>query len=183
MELPRGALEPRSRTEYPMFTLGTIGGVSAVPRWITLARDHPRLLEPVVNRYRFGLPTIGTYLRDLGAAFEYWPALKARTADWAAETLQPLAVANSLGEPFAQWLGTSVREWAEQFQEAYNSSKHLIKSSKANEENFEVLAMVGAVVLTAVALQEVSTADWTVQSLLESHHLTGVQRLARETLA
>lgn len=169
MQKPSGARPPKSMTEMPLFYLSDIDGLEGVSRWLRLHEDHPRLIRPIAAPYQIGRNYAETLLIDLGTAIDYWRGANKGLALWAAEKFQPLAVANSLGGSFEEWIGER-EKWANHFWYHYNGLKHFIPGYKFDPTAVHWLALSGTTAVTCVALLEASAGQETaVVRALEGH--------------
>jgi hypothetical protein len=144
--------KPKSMTEIPLFYIADIGGLAGVKSWLELCESHPRLVRPILTPYHVGRPFAEQLLIESGTAIDYWRGVNARTMPWANESLQPLAVARSLGQPFAEWVG-DVEQWAELFWNNYNGLKHYIPNYQFDARTVHILALSGITAIACVALQ------------------------------
>lgn len=150
--------KPKSRTEFPLFSLADLGGLAGVEAWLKLQEQHPRLIRPIVSPFHVGRLFAEQLLIETGSAIDYWRGTNARTEPWANESFQPLAVGRSLGTPFAEWVG-DLDQWASLFWHNYNGLKHYIPGYVFDDRTVRVLALSGATVVTCVALQETAGRD------------------------
>ena len=155
----------------PLFELSDIGGVSGLRAWLELYDAHPRLLRPILGRFHTGRQFAEQLIVEVGAAIEYWWGANRRdpTRSWSAESLQPLAVARSLGNSFELWTGDAKR-WAELFRHNYNGLKHYIPDYILKPSEVNALALSGLSLLTCVALQEVVGAESAICARLLRNH-------------
>lgn len=75
MRQPPGARVVKSMTEFPSFSLETLGGVAGLRRWVALESKFPRAVGPLVSPHRFGSTNVETRLLEVAAGIEYWVAL------------------------------------------------------------------------------------------------------------
>lgn len=66
--------------KYPVMTLGDVGGVDALRRWVVLSNTHHRAVLPVVNAVRLSGASPEVRVLEIAAAIEYWVA--AGTSHW-----------------------------------------------------------------------------------------------------
>ncbi|MGW6197146.1 ApeA N-terminal domain 1-containing protein [Kribbella sp. NPDC055110] len=124
MRVPDFVKEPKSQTEFPLFSLTGLGGLPALSRWVRLSEEHWRAVGPVVARFRVGSGAAETRLLDACAGIEYWVAFHRRQrVAWARERLWPLAIARRVSSAFANWVGDT-RVWADAVWTTYNELKH-----------------------------------------------------------
>jgi len=182
MQTPSGATPPKSMSETPLFYLDDIGDLAGISRWLTLHDEHPRLVRPVAAPFRIGRSYAETLLIDIGTAIDYWRGAKKGQAPWAGEKFQPLAVANSLGKSFEDWVGDR-EKWANHFWYHYNGLKHFIPNYNFDANAVHRLALSGMTSVTCVALLEASGGqDTAITRALTGHRWASRGGALREWL-
>lgn len=117
-------VKPHSEKDLPFVDLPLIGGVAGLSRWIRLSDQHPRVMAPIVNRWRRGRVSPALQLVECAVAIEYWVAYHRRRAKWANESNNyPLMAAKQAASEFGDFVGD--REvWAERLWDNYGALKH-----------------------------------------------------------
>ncbi|NJP99045.1 ApeA N-terminal domain 1-containing protein [Streptomyces zingiberis] len=167
MAAPPGTTTPKSMTEIPLFSLGDLGGVDALRRWIKIYESHPRAVRPFVSRYRLGATSPEVQLMEVAAGMEYWVASHRRTTSWAKNKRIPLAIAERVGSPFGDWIG-DLEKWDTAFWETYNAIKHEA-NYKPDRYMVSVMAQSGSLLLTAAILNRVAGNKGVSKRIFRSH--------------
>lgn len=171
MTKPPHASQATSLTEVPLFSLSQLGGNEALSKWIQLCNDLPRLAGPAANIYRAGTSTIEAQLLTSGATIDYWHGSNKKVKSWAkSENFQPKAVINSLPPGFDYLVG-DIDKWAERFWGYYNAIKHNVSKFNIDLAELYVLAQSAHVLVTLLALNEISTRPQVIKEICESHRL------------
>ncbi|MFI7409275.1 hypothetical protein ACIBU0_11480 [Streptomyces sp. NPDC049627] len=124
MQAPEGVAAPKSMTAMPMFSLGHIGGIRGLARWVKFCDQVPRVHRALSLGYRIGVANVEARFLEVASAIEYWVALQDQAGlQWAQEKRRPLALANRVGKDFAAWVGDP-KEWDSVFAGTYNAVKH-----------------------------------------------------------
>ncbi|CAL9444803.1 hypothetical protein [Streptomyces sp. enrichment culture] len=167
MTVPVGAKVPKSMTEIPLFSLGDIGGVEGIRRWVNIYQAYPRAVRPFVSRYRLGPVSPEVQLMEVAAGMEYWVASHRRTTKWAKNKRIPLALAERVGSPFGEWV-KDPEKWDTAFWETYNSIKH---EANYEPDRYMVSAMAqsGALLLASVILNRVAGNKGASKRIFRSH--------------
>lgn len=119
-----GARKP-DQNAFPLFDLATLGGLAGLRRWIDWTVNRPRVINPLIWRYRMGPASAPVSLMEIAAGIEYFVKIS-RPAAWAATSGKarwPEQLARRVGESFLTWIG-DVDRWAPMFWETYNQFKH-----------------------------------------------------------
>ena len=178
------AREPKSMNEFPLFQLGTIGGVAGLARWIRLNTDHPRAARPVVAQYRHGAGSAPLILMEVAAAVEYWVKAN-RPSAWAVSAVKNRqwvqALTGRCGAAFSSWTGDP-DAWAKAFWNAYNRLKHEPNYAPDPIELLD-LAESGRYLLGAVILNRVAGSKAPSRGLFRHYRLDGLGGRLRDRYA
>lgn len=143
------------RSAMPIADLPTLGGAQALGRWLRLSHQHPRMLAPIINRWRRGLGPAEAQLVENTVALEYWVAAHRRVSQWARQyKLIPLAAARNIGEDFDTFVGGAER-WADRLWKTYNDLKHDPNATFDAEEVY-LLARSSYLLLLALSLNRIA---------------------------
>jgi len=179
MVCPRSAPEPE--LSLPFLQLGTVGGVSALARWLRLCERHPRAVRPVIEPYAGVGRSASVRMLEVAAAIEYWINCHRRSAAWARKhSLKPLNLAESVGKHLATWVGDS-KIWADLFWETYNGLKHEPGYSP-DPDHVGVLAESGALLLTTALLDRIARNKMPAKVIFGDAHRTWQLRDAVQEL-
>lgn len=155
-------------TSVPLFDLATIGGPTALRRWIAIADRHPRAVAPVVNIYRQGEPAPSLALLEAAAGIEYW-VKSHRPAAWTSQKGFATALSRRVGRAFATWTGDP-DSWAKLFWDANNKLKHEPTYAPDPTELMD-LAVSGRYLLAAAILDQVARSKSASRAIFASHRL------------
>lgn len=163
--------------EFPYLELDNVGGMEGVARWIRLALEHRRAVEPLVRHVLFPNQSPESRILSTAAAMEYWVGSNARSASWAkkktGENL-PAALTHHVDSAWKPWIGDSV-QWVKDFWNAYNDLKHF-RTDTPDPSTVHSLEVSGRWLLTAALL------DHCTESTKTSSHLfsSGLGKLGRD---
>lgn len=128
----------RTADPWPMLSLNDLGGVAGLARWIRLAEQHPRAIDPVLAPFRAGRMSSESELLTLGASIEYWVAShRRRKVKWASPRMPKRtrshrrimeAATLRAGKEFAAWV-VDRGAWCDDFSNTYEELKHEPSSS------------------------------------------------------
>ena len=147
--------------EFPHLQLDTLGGAEGVARWVRLALEHRRAVEPVVRHVLFSNQTPESRLLSTAAAMEYWVGSNARSARWATKKTGedlPGALTRYVDSAWTSWIGDS-RQWVKDFWKAYLDLKHF-RTDSPDPSMVHALEVSGRWLLTAALLDHcIGSAD------------------------
>ncbi|MCR6032075.1 hypothetical protein GGQ22_11540 [Nocardioides sp. zg-579] len=153
---------------FPYFGLDEIGGITAVARWIDIARGHRRAVTPVVRHVLEPSQTPEARLLSTAAAMESWIAAHRRSQAWAKKVENedlPGAIIRTVDPSWNDWIGDS-DEWLRQFWASYNHVKHRPEDD-LDPNLVNALEIAGRWLLTAAVL------DKCAGNMEPSRHLFG----------
>lgn len=139
--------------EFPYLELANIGGPTGVARWVQLALEHRRAVEPVVRHGLFSNQTPEARLLSTAAAMEYWVASNVRSAHWAekrAGEALPGALTRYVDSSWTAWIGDS-EQWVKDFWKAYLDLKHF-RTDTPDASTVNALEVSGRWLLIAALL-------------------------------
>ncbi|MDO1481581.1 HEPN domain-containing protein [Rhodococcus ruber] len=170
MTIPKGVDAPKSRNEFPVFSLTDIGGLTGVVRWIELHKSHPRATGPLTARYHLGGMALESQILNMGPAIEYWIAAnRGDRQEWATKVNdEPLCspLVRHVGEPFAEFVSDPVK-WADKFWKVYTALKHIPTATYDPYETY-LLAESAEVLLECALLNQVAGSDQPAKVICES---------------
>ncbi|MFC6080164.1 ApeA N-terminal domain 1-containing protein [Sphaerisporangium aureirubrum] len=170
-----GVSAPKSMNENPLFSLSALGGIAGLTRWIRLCDEHPRAINPVINRYRYGPTTAETTLLDIASAIEYWVKCN-RPAAWA-NAMYAQALAGRVGNHFTKWVGDP-EKWGRDFWRTYNKLKHEITYA-VDPHSVSDLAQSGRLLLAAALLDRAACSKAPSRQLFNTHRTDRLGRRLR----
>jgi hypothetical protein len=179
MHIPAGAA-PAKMTEIPLFTLETLGGTSALRRWVNVERAHPRAVAPVVGVYRNGPGSAGQTILEVAAGIEYW-VKSHRPAQWARPNRFATALAGRVGRSFSEWVGDP-EAWAAAFWLANNQLKHE-PTLVPDPNDLADLAISGRLLLTAAILDKVAASKKASSEVFRHHRYLALRERLRSRFA
>jgi hypothetical protein len=168
MRRPEGAPES-GHSDFPMFTLGTIGGTDGLRRWVRICEQHPRAVRPVVDEYLQGFRSPSVRLLEVASGIEYWVNSHRRSTAWAKIAGSKAAVLSMhVGKVFNQWTGDA-EKWAREFWDTYNGLKHE-PSFALDPRKTALLAASGSLLLAVSLLDRAARSKQPSREILGSGH-------------
>lgn len=180
-DVARAPVTPPRKGFMPLVDLPDLGGAAGLGRWLRLAREHPRAMAPIANRWRRGQGTPELQLFQCAVALEYWVASHRRTTQWAHTTnLRPLAAARRVGHHFDNFVGDD-HAWADRLWKNYNDLKH---NPEASVDEYEValLAQSAYLLILGLLLDRVARTKRPSRRIFTGHQFEQLGSLIREHL-
>ena len=181
---PVGAIgDGTRRVEPPLFSLGALGGVEGLARWLLFAPRYSHLLSPVTGLMRRGTTTQSALLHELSASAErYVKAQRANRARWAAQVEK-----GSYGESLARHAGFGEKDlgeitrWGHFVRELNNEAKHQFKAPRSSHDYY-LAAESLRLVLLAVVLNRIARNKRVARSLVDHPDIRNLLYSVRQRL-
>lgn len=169
METNKGARLPESMSSPPFFHLQHVGGWPGVRRWIYLCEDHPRAVQPLINRYRHGDTSAHVRVLEICAAIEYWvKASRKEGRAWATKGPFVSVLSAHVGSAFTEWIGDP-EAWSTELWDTYNLLKHAV-TFEQDDWWLQDLAESARLLLTAALLNQVAVSKEPSRQIFGTGH-------------
>lgn len=174
-------IKAHNRKSLPFVDLPPLGGVGALARWIRLSEQHPRVMAPIVNRWRRGQGSPELQLVECSVAIEYWVAYHRRRTKWANESRHwPLMAAKQAASEFGDLVG-DIEVWADRLWSDYGALKH-DPHARISTSDSAVLAESAYFLLLGLLLDRIAGSKKPSRAVFKHHRLENLGRAIRGVL-